>query len=164
MPLTAQLTEEIIAGIHWLPVNGPCGPAYHQALADKTQDLIRAKLLKATHVLIGADAPEGSKIRETPVEWTIPGLLAEMPRRVEPAPSRARAKRLAKLLARQQRRIKGALKALEDGQIDGADHKAWTIDQAVRALTGDNYAQWVVDFCAGEDGPETYTWDEGIAP
>jgi 3-methyladenine DNA glycosylase AlkC len=50
------------------------------------------------------------------------------------------------------------------GVIDGAHHKQWVIDQMVRALAGDGYAQWVADFCDGEDGPETYTWDEGIAP
>jgi hypothetical protein len=39
------------------------------------------------------------------------------------------------------------------GQIDGAHHKAWVIDQMVRALLGDQYAAWVSD-----------DWDEGIAP
>lgn len=43
--------------------------------------------------------------------------------------------------------------ALEFGWIDGDHHKAWVIDQMVRALTGGKYPDFV-----GED------WDEGIAP
>jgi hypothetical protein len=50
------------------------------------------------------------------------------------------------------------------GQTDGDHHKMWVIDQTVRLLTGDAYEEWLVDFRAGEDGPDTYTWDEGIAP
>lgn len=50
------------------------------------------------------------------------------------------------------------------GGIDGEHHKQWVLDQVVRALTGDNYAAWVVEQRAGEDGPDTYDWDEGIAP
>lgn len=54
--------------------------------------------------------------------------------------------------------------ALEYGQIDGDHHKTWVIDQMLRALTGDRYAEVIADYRDGEDGPETYTWDEGIAP
>lgn len=78
--------------------------------------------------------------------------------------------------------------AHEAGGVDGAHHKAWVIDQMVRALTGcptvtktaadyrgqsydysaqgesDEYLAWVTLAKAGEDGPETYEWDEGIAP
>jgi len=74
------------------------------------------------------------------------------------------------------------------GGIDGAHHKQWLIDQVARILNGaaieivearwdggtseyrirvvasDKYAAWVKWMKAGEDGPETYTWDEGIAP
>ena len=50
------------------------------------------------------------------------------------------------------------------GGIDGDHHKAWVIDQMVRALTGDGYDQFVADTCAGEEGPDTYFWGEGIAP
>lgn len=50
------------------------------------------------------------------------------------------------------------------GGIDGGHHKTWVIDQMVRALTGDAYAGWLKNYCDGEDGPETYEWDEGIAP
>lgn len=60
------------------------------------------------------------------------------------------------------------LKALEIansyGGIDGAHHKAWVIDQMVRALTGEVYEEWIKLHKLGEDGPETYGWDEGIAP
>lgn len=47
------------------------------------------------------------------------------------------------------------------GGVDGAHHKDYCIDQMVRALTGDNYRQWVKDFEDGEDGPETYYWEVG---
>ena len=72
--------------------------------------------------------------------------------------------------------------------VDGAHHKAWVIDQMVRALTGcpmversakdylgepythetqgesDEYIRWVEEYCDGEHGSNTYSWDEGIAP
>lgn len=54
--------------------------------------------------------------------------------------------------------------ALEFGQIDGGHHKAWVIDQMLRLLTGDRYEDVITQWRDGEDGPETYTWDEGIAP
>lgn len=52
------------------------------------------------------------------------------------------------------------------GSIDGAHHKMWVIDQMVRALCGDaeTYARWVAEAKAGEDGPDTYEWEEGYAP
>lgn len=69
-------------------------------------------------------------------------------------------------------RIKRALSlAIQFGGIDGAHHKTWVIDQMVRALTGckgkvasREYRQLVADACAGDDGPDTYSWDVGIAP
>lgn len=65
-------------------------------------------------------------------------------------------------------KAQGADKALtmafEYGGIDGAHHKDWIIDQIVRALTGENYESFVAHACQGEDGPNTYEWDEGIAP
>jgi hypothetical protein len=48
--------------------------------------------------------------------------------------------------------------------IDGAHHKSWVIDQMVRALTGDQYDDWVAELRWGEHGPNTYEWDGGIAP
>jgi 3-methyladenine DNA glycosylase AlkC len=54
-----------------------------------------------------------------------------------------------------------ALKILLDcGQIDGAHHKAWVIDQAVRALAGPYYDELIASY---KDNGE-YEWDEGIAP
>ena len=44
--------------------------------------------------------------------------------------------------------------------VDGEHHKTWVIDQMVRALTGDGYADWVSDY---ERNGE-YTWDTGVAP
>ena len=54
--------------------------------------------------------------------------------------------------------------ALEFGQTDGDHHKMWVIDQMVRYLVGDRYEQVIAEYEAGEDGPDTYSWDEGIAP
>jgi len=54
--------------------------------------------------------------------------------------------------------------AQQYGAIDGDHHKMWVIDQMVRALTGDGYEEWVTKFRDGEDGPDTYAWDGGIAP
>jgi hypothetical protein len=54
--------------------------------------------------------------------------------------------------------------AVRWGGIDGAHHKAWVIDQMVRELAGPRYEQIVREARNGEDGPETYDWEEGIAP
>lgn len=61
-------------------------------------------------------------------------------------------------------KIQKALELAEYGSYDGDHHKMWVIDQIVRVLTGDGYDAWVRTFCAGEDGPNTYAWDTGIAP
>jgi len=86
-------------------------------------------------------------------------------------------------------RIKKALEvAVEYGGIDGDHHKAWVIDQMVRELTGcptvqeegtdvhgkkytydalgesEEYQELVRTAREGEDGPETYDWETGIAP
>lgn len=75
------------------------------------------------------------------------------------------------------------------GQIDGDHHKAWVLDRVSQILKGtkvivkeakwDNgeseyrvtldkpskeYHQWVVYMKYGEDGMDTYSYDEGIAP
>jgi hypothetical protein len=50
------------------------------------------------------------------------------------------------------------------GSVDGAHHKQWALDQIVRVVKGPAYDAWRDDYCSGEDGPETYEWDEGIAP
>lgn len=77
-----------------------------------------------------------------------------------------------------ERRIKRALDyALRFGGIDGSHHKTWVLDQMVRALTGctkpsrsdsqgesEEYRKWVKRCRRGEHGPETYSWDTGIAP
>lgn len=54
--------------------------------------------------------------------------------------------------------------AVQYGGIDGDHHKRWVIDQMVRALAGPRYKQVVKEAKAGEDGPDTYDWDEGIPP
>lgn len=63
-----------------------------------------------------------------------------------------------------EEKVDRALGVIEEyGGIDGAHHKQWVIDQVVRVLV-DDYPKWVADMCEGEDGPDTYDWDEGIAP
>jgi hypothetical protein len=86
-------------------------------------------------------------------------------------------------------RIEKALKIAKNyGGIDGAHHKTWTIDQMCRALTGcplvevkatdhkgnpytyhklgesEEYYDFIREVMDGEDGPDTYEWDEGIPP
>lgn len=75
------------------------------------------------------------------------------------------------------------------GGIDGAHHKDWVLDQMSRILNGTKviikiakwenghteerftldtpsqaYLDWVTKCKAGEDEPDTYGYDEGIAP
>lgn len=64
----------------------------------------------------------------------------------------------------EERIDKAVTVAVGYGGIDGSHHKAWVIDQMVRALTGDNYCALVRAACKGADGPDTYSWDEGVAP
>ena len=72
---------------------------------------------------------------------------------------------MAKFETDEKEPVQAALEiAFRFGGVDGAHHKAWVIDQMVRALTGDGYVEWVKEACDGEDGPETYGWDEGIPP
>lgn len=69
-----------------------------------------------------------------------------------------------KRMREMEQRIASALEVIERyGGIDGEHHKTWVIDQAVRALVPD-YGAWVREMRAGEDGPETYDWNVGIAP
>lgn len=64
-----------------------------------------------------------------------------------------------------KQRISKAIKiAIQFGQIDGDHHKMWVIDQMLRALLGKEYKATIKAACAGEDGPDTYFWETGIAP
>ena len=73
---------------------------------------------------------------------------------------------VSKILAEtDSERIELALDLITDfAQIDGSHHKTWVIDQVARILTGDGYDKFVNSYCDGEDGPNTYSWDEGSAP
>ena len=91
-----------------------------------------------------------------------------------------------KLLEYQERIDKALQYAADYGQIDGAHHKTWVIDQMVRALTGcptikvkecgyngdytyekqgesEPYKEFIRIYSTDEDGEE-YEWDTGIAP
>lgn len=63
-------------------------------------------------------------------------------------------------------RDKALALAFRYGGIDGAHHKAWVIDQMIRALAGseERYRVFIAAAKWGEDGPDTYEWDEGVAP
>ena len=50
------------------------------------------------------------------------------------------------------------------GQCESKHHKAWVIDQMVRALLAEYYEDWVKDYQGGVDGPYTFEWYEGMAP
>ena len=75
------------------------------------------------------------------------------------------------------------------GSIDGDHHKTWVIDQVAQILHGtpvivtearwtdhkpeyriclgeptEAYHKWVAECKDGEDGPNTYDYDQGIAP
>jgi hypothetical protein len=68
-------------------------------------------------------------------------------------------------LETQDDRVLVALRyAVTYGQTDGDRHKAWVIDQMVRSLLGDDYESFVDRYSEGDDGPETYHWEEGVAP
>ena len=56
--------------------------------------------------------------------------------------------------------------AVKFGGIDGDHHKMWVIDQMVRVLAESSqaYDKIVRNAKNGFDGPETYSWDVGIAP
>lgn len=48
--------------------------------------------------------------------------------------------------------------------FDGAHHKQWVLDQILRYIAQENYDKLIAWANDGEDGPNTYSWDEGIAP
>ena len=50
------------------------------------------------------------------------------------------------------------------GGVDGSHHKDWVLDQVARILAGEGYEDWIKVLRDGEDGPETYGYNEGIAP
>lgn len=121
-----------------------------------------AKVTRGYETMIAAALPTGC---------TLPGLWKRLDRHdgwlLDPEPSGRQ--REWGIFRRQEaetdsERVQLALEQLADGQVDGQHHLRWVIDQAVRILAGDGYEQWVADFRVGEDGPETYSWDEGIAP
>lgn len=64
-----------------------------------------------------------------------------------------------------KKRVEKALEiAVRYGGTDGAHHKDWVIDQMIRILADDGYEKLVAESCDGEDGPNTYSWECGIAP
>ncbi|EPZ3025628.1 hypothetical protein ACXMRQ_000431 [Shigella boydii] len=65
----------------------------------------------------------------------------------------------------EQLRIERAIElASRFGGSDEVHHLRWVIDQMVRELAGERYDQVVASACAGEDGPDTWRWNTGIAP
>ena len=65
----------------------------------------------------------------------------------------------------EKERINEAIElAVRYGGFDGDHHKAWVIDQMVRVLAGERYEQIVREARDGEDGPDSYSWETGVAP
>lgn len=64
-------------------------------------------------------------------------------------------------LTDEQKQINAAIEVITRyGGTDGAHHKQWVLDQALRALMGaETYQRWIE-----EQEREGYEWDEGIAP
>lgn len=54
--------------------------------------------------------------------------------------------------------------AMRFGRVEGAHHKAWVIDQMVRALAGLQYAHFISTATYGADGEDSFVWEIGIAP
>lgn len=52
----------------------------------------------------------------------------------------------------------------EYGQIDGAHHKMWVIDQIVKILTKDKYNTWIKNYVYDKETGDVYDWDKGIKP
>ena len=69
-----------------------------------------------------------------------------------------------RLIEKEKTATKALACARDYGQIDGGHHKMWVIDQMCRHILGDDYDEFVTKAKVGEDGPETYDWDTGIAP
>lgn len=62
------------------------------------------------------------------------------------------------------RRAQALQIAFRYGQIPGDHHRAWVIDQMVRALlSAEGYAQFRKEH-AGEDPEDLHEWDEGVTP
>jgi hypothetical protein len=53
---------------------------------------------------------------------------------------------------------------LRHGQLGLPSHKSWVIDQVLRLLAADRYDELRSQACDGDEGPDTYDWDEGIPP
>jgi len=133
------------------------------SLERQTQDAVprRAGLVSAIQV-------ENARLRETTQRLTKQLRTHERALQVESEATgylREHNRRLIKQAGSSAAATKAAIDfAIQFGGIDGAHHKTWVIDQMVRALAGDGYDRIVADAKAGEDGPDTYTWDEGRAP
>lgn len=58
---------------------------------------------------------------------------------------------------------KALTKIYQAGGVGDVHHKQWVIDQVVRILcdSEDAYNTWVNNYKAGDNGPDTYDWDEG---
>lgn len=68
-------------------------------------------------------------------------------------------------MTEEKQRIERAINlACRYGGAEKIHHLQWVVDQMVRELAGDQYSEIVAKTIAGEDGPNTYTWEIGIAP
>ena len=126
-------------------------------------------------VMVDTDTPEGPlySLVTVPNPEVNEHLNARVYLEIELAEARGEVERL-------QAELATALALLTRyGGIDGAHHKDWAIDQAIRVMCGvpcgkhgfpgeatnEEYRRHVYEACKGEDGaPGEYEWSYGVAP
>jgi len=54
-------------------------------------------------------------------------------------------------------------KLLDYVGCDGGHHKQHAIVEAIKILAGDKFEDVKREYCDGENGPDTYGWDDGTA-
>ncbi|MCB5319941.1 hypothetical protein LH413_20875 [Yersinia massiliensis] len=68
-------------------------------------------------------------------------------------------------MTEEQQQIERAIElACRYGGTDEMHHLQWVLDQMIRELAGERYIQIVTNATTGENGPNTYKWEVGIAP
>lgn len=60
--------------------------------------------------------------------------------------------------------VRAAIRIIVDNGPDAAHHMMWTMDQALRALMGDEYDAWRDTYDLWMARREYSVWSEGVAP
>jgi len=133
----------------------PCG------IQDRDSIILTESKQQVYTILDNLYAPDGDHpvidpdTRDFMVDLLFKALLArDEAQRAAPLPS-------------YKERVDNALEMLKSVVgVDGSHHKQWGIVQAIRLLCGTDeaYQQFIHEYMDGENGPDTYGWDEGIEP